>query len=841
MAPILDEFERTANTITYNHPRLRLISCVTGELATTDMVTSASYWRDHIMHPVQFAKAINTLHRQDYKVFVEVGAHPTLLTMGQNSLPENCGLWVASLRKKHDDWEQMLSGLGSLYLYGIEVDWIGFDRDYAAGDNRQKVHLPTYPFQHKRYWIPETPRRPQKMVSGKHHPLLGRRLRSALKEIQFESTLTVDTASFLRDHQVGNISIMPTTGYLEIAIAAARAVFNTDSPVVRDLIIQEPLELGADNGRVVQTVINSESDDQATLQIFSTSNSTDVPWQLHATAQIVVSRDEPQSYPDDINTIKTRCTDEISSDDHYQALSARSLHFGPSLRGVQSIWRREGEALGKIRVSDEVVPELEKYNIHPALLDSCLQVLSATTSSENSEAYLPLSVGYFCLYSRVEEELWSHAYIQEATNPSNDTLMGNIHLLSNDGRLVGEIRELTMRRAKPGLERREHLDEWLYTIQWLPQPASSPALPESKIPLTKISSEIQVEANQLSKAMGLEEHHQAIVELESLSSFYIVRALQGLGWKPDQGEQTNVEDLARKLGILEQYHRLIARYLSILTEDGLLKVVEDANSNHHWEVVRPLEIPALELKPADLLAKYPRTEPQITLTKRCGEELTNILRGTVDPLQILFPSGSLTYTEALYQSSPEAQVYNTLAQKIVAAIASSQDDRPLRILEIGAGTGSTTAAVLPTLPTDSIEYLFTDISTLFLNRAKEKFIDYPFIRYQLLNIEQDPATQGVKEHQFDIVIAVNVLHATADLRQSLNHIRQLLAPDGVLLVTEATAPERWIDLTFGLTDGWWRFTDTNLRPSYPLLTQQQWTGLLRELNIRRYNCCAREK
>ena len=157
--------------------------------------------------------------------------------------------------------------------------------------------------------------------------------------------------------------------------------------------------------------------------------------------------------------------------------------------------------------------------------------------------------------------------------------------------------------------------------------------------------------------------------------------------------------------------------------------------------------------------------------------------------------------------------------------------RTIRILEIGAGTGGTTASVLPGLPADRVEYVFTDISPLFVAKAQQKFAAYPFVRYQTLDIEQDPIAQGLTAHHFDIILAANVIHATADLRGTLDRVKQLFAPEGLLVMIEVNQPQRWIDLTFGLTDGWWRFTDRDLRPAYPLLAQSQWLQLLTDLGF----------
>ena len=111
------------------------------------------------------------------------------------------------------------------------------------------------------------------------------------------------------------------------------------------------------------------------------------------------------------------------------------------------------------------------------------------------------------------------------------------------------------------------------------------------------------------------------------------------------------------------------------------------------------------------------------------------------------------------------------------------------------------------------------------------FKDYSFVRYELLDIERDPSLQGFDGQQFDLILAANVLHATSDLKQSLRHVQSLLVPNGTLILLEGTAPQCWVDITFGLTEGWWKFSDTALRSSYPLLAQQGWLSLLDEVGF----------
>jgi NADPH:quinone reductase-like Zn-dependent oxidoreductase/acyl carrier protein len=142
-----------------------------------------------------------------------------------------------------------------------------------------------------------------------------------------------------------------------------------------------------------------------------------------------------------------------------------------------------------------------------------------------------------------------------------------------------------------------------------------------------------------------------------------------------------------------------------------------------------------------------------------------------------------------------------------------------------------TAYVLPSLPANRTEYVFSDVTPLFLTKAAQKFRDYPFVQFQTLNIETDPLQQGYEAHTFDLILASNVLHATRDLREALSHILTLLSSEGLFIFLEVEKAQSWVELMFGLTEGWWRFCDFDLRPEYPLLTRNQWKNLLEEVGF----------
>ncbi|HEY9740894.1 MAG TPA: thioester reductase domain-containing protein [Coleofasciculaceae cyanobacterium] len=148
MEPMLVAFEQVASDISYSLPNIKLISNVTGELATAEIATP-EYWCRHVRQPVRFAAGMETLHQQGYEVFLEIGAKPILLGMGRYCLPEGVGVWLPSLYQGREDWQQLLQSLGALYVRGVAVDWPSFDQDYP----RRRLQLPTYPFQRQRYWV----------------------------------------------------------------------------------------------------------------------------------------------------------------------------------------------------------------------------------------------------------------------------------------------------------------------------------------------------------------------------------------------------------------------------------------------------------------------------------------------------------------------------------------------------------------------------------------------------------------------------------------------------------------------------------------------------------------
>lgn len=239
-----------------------------------------------------------------------------------------------------------------------------------------------------------------------------------------------------------------------------------------------------------------------------------------------------------------------------------------------------------------------------------------------------------------------------------------------------------------------------------------------------------------------------------------------------------------------------------------------------------------------------KSRAQFELAETALRSLPDILTGRKKATDVLFPDGRQSLVEAVYKENQVAarfsQTVAETAGKIVAA--DKTPGRKFRILEIGAGTGGTSEPVFEALAPhrDRIaEYGYSDVSRAFLIHAERNYADrVAGLRPMLLNIEKPLSEQGIESGCYDIVIAANALHATADISSTLARVRETLRPGGLLLLNETSTPTVFTHVTFGLLDGWWRFVDGDRRiPGSPSLTSEGWREAL-EANSFEWVCCS---
>ncbi len=336
--------------------------------------------------------------------------------------------------------------------------------------------------------------------------------------------------------------------------------------------------------------------------------------------------------------------------------------------------------------------------------------------------------------------------------------------------------------------------------------------------LDSMRDKLLTDLAQLMGQPGMEERLHAFVRLEGECAGHIIYALKKLGWEFEPGRSFTTASMAKALGVVKRHQELLERMLMMLEEDGLVGRSDGCREFRSAPSVTGM------FRQSGLTTG---AEAEAVLLERCGSGLAQVLTGKEDPARLIFPDGDPGIVSKVYREAFVIREMNILLRKgMELALSRLPSGRGCRILEVGAGTGSTTSFLLPHLPPDRTVYTFTDVSPAFIKGAPEEFSGYGFVEYGTLNIEQDPAAQGFPSGHYDFVVASNVFHATRDLAETLTNVRHLLAPRGMLLFLEITAPVRWIDLVFGMMQGWWRFSDTGLRPSYPLVSGEKWLELM---------------
>ncbi|MGB3533335.1 MAG: SDR family NAD(P)-dependent oxidoreductase, partial [Microcoleaceae cyanobacterium] len=787
----------------------------------TEEIATAEYWCRHLRQTVKFASGIETLNQAGIDIFVEIGPKPTLVNLGQSCLQDSEKVWLGSLTPKQENWQTMLSSLSQLYVAGVEVNWSGFDSDYS----RQRVALPTMPFQRQRYWqdIPEI--KPYQNYQ-KLHPLLGNKVNLANSQtIHFESKLSHNHPNFLQEHQIFDKVVLPASAYIEMALSAAKKVNSTGQFCLEDVVLHQAMVFPKNKEKTVQLILIPQDNQDYRFEIYSGIEATQA-WKNHASGKLVLKNDTVPSQKE-FNLEEAEKGTPKPVEAFYQDYQNRGICYGKSFQIIDKIYpvlnAEKRQVIAKIKPTKAIIEQLNRYQIHPILLDACFQAIGAAFAEEQLDTYLPVSFKQFFIQEQLDtENLWSQVKLHSTSNPK--VYFADILISNSKGKVIAEINQLQIqavsREAVLG-KSTTNLQNWLYTVTWKPQPLSL-SVTNFEVNIPEIIDNIIPDVSQFLNQPQFKNYAEFLPQLDNLSVSYIIQAFRDMGLEFKAKQQFLSQELVEKLGIKNQYKRLLKRLLEILLEAGIIQ-----KNNQALEVVQePIQT---DFNTENKLYRDSEISAELSILNACGSHLAQVLQGKCDPIQLLFPSGDISFLTQLYQNSPGAIVMNTLVEKVIQkALENQPQTQKLKTLEIGAGTGGTTAYILPHLKDQNVEYVFTDVSPLFTTKAQQKFQDYSFIRYQVLDIEIEPNSQGYKPESYHLIIAANVLHATADLRQTLAHVQQLLAPGGMLVLLEGTQPSCWLDIIFGLTEGWWKFSDDNLRAKYPLISVSQWHNLLSE-------------
>jgi acyl transferase domain-containing protein/NADPH:quinone reductase-like Zn-dependent oxidoreductase/NAD(P)-dependent dehydrogenase (short-subunit alcohol dehydrogenase family)/acyl carrier protein len=474
MDPVLEPFAEAAAKVSFGTPRLRLVSNLTGRIATAHEVGQPGYWAQHLREPVQFAASVRTLADAGCTLFVEIGPSPTLISLGCRCANIEGAHWLPSLRPGCGDWAQMFASLSELYVNGVAIDWSGFDGDYS----RRRVTLPTYPFQRERYFVERSTKktvRPE-MAPGLH-PLAARRVSSpSLKDIVFESEISVASHPFLEDHRVFGQVIFPATAYVETVLAAANLGLEKILWAIENLVIGEALALEDGETKRLQIALSRDQDGAVRFEVYSsrvTPVGTEDTWRLNASGNLVAG-DNQASATIDLDNFR-RDAEALNPERFYAGYQRRGIGFGPRFHGVTRIWRRPGQCLGLIEAPLVLSREANEYSIHPALLDACIQVVAGAVYGDDSNTaeiplFMPLGIESIRIFKQPEKKLWSVASVDLA-QAFQETVKANLQITDGRGEVIAEIRGMSFKRADPASVERavqRNIGDWLYETAWVP-------------------------------------------------------------------------------------------------------------------------------------------------------------------------------------------------------------------------------------------------------------------------------------------------------------------------------------------------------------------------------------
>jgi acyl transferase domain-containing protein/SAM-dependent methyltransferase/acyl carrier protein len=799
MEPMLGPFEEVMRSVSLSAPRIPIISNTTGRPLSRQQALDPCYWSGHVRNPVLFAASVEFLVKQSCGVFLEVGPSNTLTRM-TGRLTRDAAL-IASLpypREESSDQEALSQAIGQLWSHGAGLDW------QAYGEGRQvgRVALPGYAFAQERHWIDMPRQAPAESTpSG---------------EVSTEERDTTQLDDWFHEPTWRRESGRPDDAWRPTNCL----VFHDGDellPLLRGALVQA--------GATVHCVQPGERYDAL------------------GDGRFTIRPDAPEDY------------------------AALVEQFGASPDLVLHLWSMSGEAsperaldLGFYSLLSLVQSLTEKFiNPHGKWL-LCSPTCYDVTGSEDGTpihaalsgmaAVIPLEYpGLACrhvaldtgtareLAGQIQHELettdapgpvawcagerwtrsWTPVRLPEPTYPGAIKAHGTYLITGGLGSMGLAFAEymsqqapcqivLTGRSAFPDRER----------------PASRWVAFEGD-GLLQLVEQFEGEAEQRLDLRTIDQLPDLAATIDELAASLVFHCVFG-PLAGDQETWTREEWVAR-LSVLPRFERLLHCLLAILVEDG---VVTEEGGKLRFSGEPPRLPDAVLHQMQQHHAPYAGLGVMLS---HCARNYADVMCGRVNALEVLYPDGTNRLFAEHFAGLPAYTndlVYQQAAANLVRETAQAEESRPLRVLEVGGGTGGLTQVVLEATTDVSVEYTFTDLGSSFVARAEQEAgkRGYRNMHFKVLNISRDPLEQGFAAGSYDMVIGYNVVHATPDIRDTLRHLSKVLVPGGLFCLVETVKPSRPDNMIWGLTEGWWLFGDTDLRTETPILTLDQWDKAL---------------
>lgn len=803
-------------------PRPVFVSSVTGRVADSAVV-DATYWVKNLVQPVKFADAIESVFtRQSGKanadkkvpnVVIEIGPHSALKTpikqtidflRQQTGQPKLSFVYLSTLVRGTSGDEALLDLAASVFTMGSSLQ-LGQVNQTNMHSAHVITDLPSYAWDKSVKYELNTRVAQEKLHPGEpYHPLLGRRSPSSGgdKECVYRQVFNLDDIPWIRDHNVAGNVVFPMTGYLSCAIEAVRRTVSTPpgAIVLRNVHVTRGLEIEeeslVDMTTKIRPAATGTENFSSTIWTFDVSTWTETNgWNTHCHGQIELEMDDMTIESPTLKTsfplINDKGLKELDAKHNYVAAGeGGGTAYGPAFQNTVKFSHGEGFTVieNKLRDLETSLPSVygSAVTIDPPTLDGFLQgaLTLQEVDGKMPGAQMPNFISRFRISNNIladrKQKFTVVTRLLDYDLKGGRMILG-VAAFADSITPIAEFESITFRTIFTG----ESDDP----ASALPGNWCWDLLPSFDfLPSDELTKRFEVQ-DVIDNVRGQ--------NLNKAAVYYMDRALK----------ETAQDDSSNMPHHLLSFTKWAARAVS---REGL-----DLSGDQ-----------TAFLK--DVIAH----DAQGELLCAIGEQLVPILRGEVQPLEIMLKDGLLTrHYEADVSNAHFSQVLGEFARNI------SDLEPDLRILEIGGGTAGTTMHVLEALSRNNegnstLNYTFTDISSGFFENARTKLAKWSHgITYKKLDISQDPVSQGFTHKDYDLIIASNVLHATPNMSVTMSNVRNLLKPKGKLLLLEGNrhpAPT----LPFALLPGWWYAEDEYRdHEEGPLLTVGEWNRLLSDIGF----------
>lgn len=662
LEPVLGEFESYAARLDFAVPTLPLVCNRTGAVLTAETPLDARYWRRHSRQPVQFAESIRTVAALGCSVLMEIGPQPVLTGAAVQVWPEHLAAprAIVSLRKGVSDRRQITEALAAGYVSGHRPDFTVLHRQ-----PRLRLELPTYPFQHRRFWPKASGIAGIDGQGAVASGLLGSAKELASGDRVYTSRLSVKSQPWLADHVIYGTVVVPGATYAAMALAAIGPPGR-----VQNVYFYEPIILPEKASREVQLSLHPLEDGGGwSFRVDSRSYGVvDAEWALNADGTVVAGvDDEPAADPADSIDAAIERLDRSRPQLLFESFAESELEWGTTWStSLKSLWFGEGEAIGDVTVGEELAEHLGTEPMHPVLLDLCTGItfpaFPALLAAEQgiNDLLLPLRYGQVSLREKMPRRFYCRGKWR-ASALDSETQVFDLDFVDRDGRHLGGIREFTVKRApREALLRGLGGDatRLLYTLGWHevpPQPPSDDAEGAGNANGTWLIAGFDELAAELPGCTTFDR----ITEPESLGQL-LTRARErdvpfaGIVWRASRpSAEESSADSARRLEteiahLLSAVHTLQTDEAAKLP-DGLWIITERAVATESGEAVDPVQA-ALWGLGRTILNEEPALRCRLVDcdgSEQAVHSLAGLVRATLDEPELALRQGKLLASRLL--------------------------------------------------------------------------------------------------------------------------------------------------------------------------------------------------